>query len=115
MKATRRCFISSALGGWVTLQSDFLALSEARAASAQVYVFAISNMRPHVLQKMLESGMPGVAVSVFGRVGDFARAMDEAPPDAAVAMTPVLEALGHKADMQGMKAGSAFEEYLVLS
>src|SRR5690606_40376715 len=49
--------------------------SEARAAgSGSVYLFAITDVRPRVLQKRVEEAMPGINVSVFGRVGDFSRA-----------------------------------------
>lgn len=80
-----------------------------------MYVFAISNVRPHVLQKMLEQALPGATVNVFGRVGDFSRALEESPPDAAVALAPVLEALGHTPEVQGTHAGSAVEPCLLLS
>jgi hypothetical protein len=87
----------------------------AQAAETRVYVFAVTSIRPHVLQNLLESALPGVNVIVFGRVGDFARALEDAPPDAALAATPVLVAFGQKAEIQGLKAGSAQEDYLVLS
>ncbi len=81
----------------------------------KVYVFAVTNVRPHVLQKMLETAMPGVGVTVYGRVGDFSRALEASPPDAALAAAPVLSAFGQRPDVQGTKGGSAEEEYLLLS
>lgn len=99
----------------MTLQGGLGALEPAHAAGARVYVFAISNVRPHVLQKMLEQAMPGVTVDVFGRVGDFSRALEESPPDAAVALAPVLESLGHKPVVQGAHGGSPIEPCVILS
>jgi hypothetical protein len=90
-------------------------LSLARADESKVYVFAVTSIRPHVLQKMLETALPGMSVTVFGRVGDFSRALEEAPPDAALANSPVLAAFGQKMEIQGLKNGSAQEDYLVLS
>ena len=90
-------------------------LSLARADASKVYVFAVTSIRPHVLQKMLETALPGMSVTVFGRVGDFSRALEEAPPDAALANSPVLTAFGQNVEVQGLKSGSAQEDYLVLS
>jgi hypothetical protein len=87
----------------------------ARAEGPTVYVFAVLDLRPHVLEKMLEAAMPGVDVTVFGRVGDFSRALVDAPPDAALALAPVLTTFGLRPELQGTLAGSPLEDYLVLS
>jgi hypothetical protein len=60
-----------------------------RASVGSVYVFAVLDLRPHVLQKLLEELMPGVNVTVFGRIGDFSRALVDTPPDATLALAPV--------------------------
>jgi hypothetical protein len=90
-------------------------LPSAHAGEVKVYVFAVTSIRPHVLQKMLESALPGIGVTVFGRVGDFSRALEETPPDAALALTPVLAAFGQRTEIQGLRGGSPQEDYLVLS
>ncbi|HKO92653.1 MAG TPA: hypothetical protein VJU61_15970 [Polyangiaceae bacterium] len=89
--------------------------SLAQAAELKVYVFAVTSIRPHVLQKMLETSLPGMSVSVFGRVGDFSRALEDAPPAAALANSPVLAAFGQKPEIQGLKNNSPQEDYLVVS
>jgi hypothetical protein len=112
---TRRHLLLAALGALAGLTDVPGGPAPARAADVSVYVFAVTSIRPHVLQKMLETSMPGVSVTVFGRVGDFSRALESAPPDAALALTPVLGAFNLKADLQGTKGGSPLEDYLVLS
>ena len=101
--------------GLLAALTDVHGAGTAQAAETKVYVFAVTSIRPHVLQDLLESALPGISVTVFGRVGDFARALEDAPPDAALAATPVLAAFGQKAEIQGLKGGSPQEDYLVLS
>ncbi|MEO8179061.1 MAG: hypothetical protein ABI895_09530 [Deltaproteobacteria bacterium] len=91
------------------------AVPGAQAAEIKVYVFAVTSIRPHVLQQMLQTALPGMLVTAFGRIGDFSRALEEAPPDAAIAASPVLSAFNQKVEMQGLKASSEREDYLVLS
>jgi len=112
---TRRQALLAAMGLLAALTDVPGGTGTAQAAETKVYVFAVTSIRPHVLQKMLETALPGMSVTVFGRVGDFSRALEESPPDAALAATPVLAAFGQKAEIQGLKGGSPQEEYLVLS
>jgi hypothetical protein len=108
----RRRFLFDLLAG---AAGAAVLMPSARAEAARVYVFAILDLRPHVLEKMLEEQMPGVDVTVFGRVGDFSRALVEAPPDAALALAPVLTTFGLRPELQGTLAGSPSEEYVVVS
>jgi hypothetical protein len=112
---TRRHVLLAALGALAGLTDVHGGLTQAHAEESKVYVFAVTSIRPHILQKMLEASLPGMSVTVFGRVGDFSRALESAPPDAALAATPVLSAFSLKADIQGLKRGSPVEDYLVLS
>jgi hypothetical protein len=112
---TRRHILLAAIGLLAGLTDVHGGWPLASAADTKVYVFAVTSIRPHVLQKMLETALPGVSVTVFGRVGDFSRALEEAPPDAALANSPVLAAFGQKVEIQGLKGGSPQEDYLVLS
>ncbi|HTV23827.1 MAG TPA: hypothetical protein VMG12_34290 [Polyangiaceae bacterium] len=111
----RRRFVLELLAGAAVVQSALGPLGAARADAPTVYVFAVLDLRPHVLEKMLEAEMPGVDVTVFGRVGDFSRALVEAPPDAALALAPVLTTFGLRPELQGTLGGSPSEDYLVLS
>ncbi len=115
--ASRRSILALLVAtlAWVTAPEGDTP-SEARAAgSGSVYLFAITDVRPRVLQKRVEEAMPGINVSVFGRVGDFSRALKATPPDAAIALAPVLETFGLTPALQGVKNGEAEEAYLLLS
>jgi hypothetical protein len=80
---TRRQVLLAAMGSLAALPDVPRLSGTAQAAETKIYVFAVTSIRPHVLQTLLESALPGVSVTVFGRVGDFARALEDAPPDAA--------------------------------
>jgi hypothetical protein len=112
---TRRQVLLAAMGLLAALTDVPRFSGTAQAAETKIYVFAVTSIRPHVLQTLLESALPGVSVTVFGRVGDFARALEDAPPDAALAATPVLMAFGQNVEIQGLKGGSPQEDYLLLS
>jgi len=112
---TRRRVLLAGVGLLAGLIDARGAMPRACAAEIKVYVFAVTSIRPHVLQKMLETALPGMLVTAFGRVGDFSRALEEAPPDAVIAAAPVLTAFNQKVEIQGLKAGSAQEDYLVVS
>ena len=111
----RRRLLIELLAGVVAAEARLGEVSDARANAPTVYVFAVLDVRPHVLEKLLEAEMPGVDVTVFGRVGDFSRALVEAPPDAALSLAPVLASFGLHPALQGTLAGSALEDYLVVS
>ncbi len=113
---TRRDFCcTAALLAWSGLQPRSGLYSAALAAEGTVYVFAITDLRPHALQKMFEVAMPGLSVMAFGRVGDFSRALEATPPDGALAPAPVLESLGQNPVVQGTHGASPVEEYSILS
>lgn len=78
-------------------------------------MFPVVDIRPHALQKLMQGALPGVEVTVFGRVGDFKSALETTKPDAVIAMAPVLEYLGFTPALQGVLGGSAEEKYLLLS
>lgn len=59
--------------------------------------------------------MPGVNVTVFGKLSDFRAALEASPPSAALSPKPVLASLNRTADLQGIKAGSDAEQYLLIS
>jgi hypothetical protein len=113
--ASRRGILRAALIGCAASGLWAIPAPSAHAAQATVYVFAITDVRPRALQKMMEDEMPGTQVTVFGRVGDFSRALKASPPNAAVALAPVLSAFGQTPALQGVDAGSSVEEYLLLS
>jgi hypothetical protein len=99
----------------VLLSLSLLGETHASAGGAKVYVFAVTTARPRSLATDMETAMPGVTVTVFGRIGDFQRSIGAEPADALIAPSPVLAGLGKKADLVGSLKGAATEPYLVLS
>jgi ABC-type amino acid transport substrate-binding protein len=80
-----------------------------------VYVFPFTNMSPRTLQSLMSEAMPGVEVTVFGRVGDVRERLQSSAPDAAIAVGPVLEAFGQEVKLRGTMRGQATEPYVLLS
>jgi hypothetical protein len=98
------------------LLAALLLLSTAAWADAPtMYVFLQSTIKPGALEKALREAMPGVEVTVYGRVADFKNALETKPPDAALALRPVLEEFSLKPELQGFAGGTDSEAYVVVS
>ncbi|WP_234023475.1 hypothetical protein [Sorangium cellulosum] len=82
---------------------------------ATLYVYAVTPLRARALEQKIEESMPGVDVTVFGKLSDFKTALEANPPDAALSPRPVLTSLNRTADLQGMRAGTDAEQYLLVS
>ncbi|WP_433934293.1 hypothetical protein AB3662_07235 [Sorangium cellulosum] len=82
---------------------------------ATLYVYAVTPLRARALEQKIEDSMPGVDVTVFGKLSDFKTALETNPPNAALSPRPVLASLNRGADLQGMRAGSDAEQYLLIS
>ncbi|WP_437678680.1 hypothetical protein [Sorangium sp. So ce131] len=82
---------------------------------ATLYVYAVTPLRARALEQKIEESMPGVDVTVFGKLSDFKTALEANPPDAALSPRPVLASLNRTADLQGIKAGSDAEQYLLVA
>jgi hypothetical protein len=80
-----------------------------------LYVYAVTPLRARALEQKIEDAMPGVDVTVFGKLSDFKVALEANPPDAALSPKPVLTSLNRAADLQGTRAGSDAEQYLLVS
>lgn len=80
----------------------------------RLLVYLQSSIRPHALESSLARQMPLVDVVVVGRYRDFARELGK-NPDAALALQPVLTAHGLSIELQGTRAGSETEGYVLLS
>lgn len=94
-----------------------LLLSPPTTAGPEVtlYVYAVTPLRARALEQKIEDSMPGVDVTVFGKLSDFKTALETSPPNAALSPRPVLASLNRGADLQGMRAGSDAEQYLLIS
>ena len=80
-----------------------------------MYVYLQTELKARSLQKLIESEMSGLKVTVFGRVADFSKSIKKKPPDAVLALRPILEHAKLKTTMQGLRGGKGSEEYVVLS
>jgi hypothetical protein len=96
---------------------ELVLLQGPRTASASelvLCVFLHTQMNAHSLENLMKSALPGVVVRVFSRAKDFESGLRQ-NPDAVLSLLPVLQANGHKADVQGLRAGSPTERYVLLS
>ncbi len=82
---------------------------------ATLYVYAVTPLRARALEQKIEESMPGVDVTVFGKLSDFRTALEVNPPSAALSPKPVLASLNRNPDLQGVRAGSDAEQYLLVS
>ncbi|WP_437927775.1 hypothetical protein WMF37_00635 [Sorangium sp. So ce291] len=92
-----------------------LSPSTTAGPEATLYVYAVTPLRARALEQKIEESMPGVDVTVFGKLSDFRTALEANPPSAALSPRPVLASLNRTADLQGLKAGSDAEQYLLVS
>ncbi|WP_437726092.1 hypothetical protein [Sorangium sp. So ce861] len=105
------------LAAALLLGSCLLLLSPPLTAGpeATLYVYAVTPLRARALEQKIEEAMPGVDVTVFGKLSDFKTALEVNPPNAALSPRPVLASLNRGVDLQGLRAGSDAEQYLLVS
>jgi len=117
--ATRRVVLAVATVFLACMTALSVTLYAPKTASADgnpsLYVFVNSAQKPRTLQQNLESKMPGVTITVFGRFRDFETAIQSAQPDAVLALKPVLSELGMKATIQGLYKASPDEAYVLIA
>jgi hypothetical protein len=89
------------------------------AAAAQVrpavYVFLNTDVKSAVLEKALQSKLPDLAVTVFGRFRDFEEALSSRPPDAVLAAQPLLAARGFNPVLRGVSDGADVDSVVLVS
>jgi len=99
----------------VAVLGGVLGLAPPAAANPSLYVYLPTTQKARTLQAELEQAMPGVTVTVFGRIGDLDRALAESRPDAVLALQPVLKTRGLETHLQGVRGdGDDTELYVVL-
>ncbi len=84
------------------------------AGKPRLHVFANTDVRAQAFEKELESHMPGVDVTVFGRIRGFQQASGD-NPEAMLALKPVLDSLGLTIDLQGHRDGKPTEQYVLVA
>ena len=92
---------------------------EVTAARAQVrptvYVFLNTDVKSAVLEKALQSKLPAVAVTVFGRFRDFDEALSVRSPDAVLAVQPLLAARNLDPVLRGVSNGRDVDTFVLVS
>jgi hypothetical protein len=116
IRLTKRLICISVLGLSCMLTS-FVAGTQAQAADKpSMFVYLPSDVRPNAFQKMLNSAIPDVNVTVFGRVKDFQKNIKKQPPDAILSYRPVIDnEQGISVGLQGINKGSPNESYVLIS
>jgi hypothetical protein len=90
-------------------------VQRAEAGSApRLFAFVPAIERPRAVGEILMEGLPGVAVTAFGRFADFAAAVVSEKPEGALSLADSLQALGIAPSVQGLAGGSAQEPYVLL-
>ena len=81
-----------------------------------VFVFLPNDLRARAFEKLLSSAMPGVNITVFGRLKDFQNNIKKSPPDAVLTLRDVLEEqTGISSVLQGSEGGKTQEPYVLVS
>ena len=92
---------------------------EVTAAHAQVrptvYVFLNTDVKSAVLEKALQSKLPDLAVTVFGRFRDFEEALSSRSPDAVLAVQPLLAARNLNPVLRGVSNGRDVDTVVLVS
>lgn len=91
--------------------------SERRAEAGgapRLFAFVPAIERPRAVGEILVEGLPGVAVTAFGRFADFAAAVASEKPEGALSLADTLQSLGIAPGVQGLAGGSAQEPYVLL-
>ncbi len=81
----------------------------------RLFVFLLTTLRPHALQKNLEQELPQLSITAFGRSSDFEAALSATPPDAVLALRPVLSAHQLRPALQGYRGTASAEDYVLIS
>jgi hypothetical protein len=109
----RRGFIGVALVG-VAVTGAMRIPQASAAGSGTLHLFLHSHRTARSLEELLEAALSGVTVRAFSRAKDFVSGLSS-HPDAVLAASPVLEALGYSPTVHGLRGGEDHEPYVLLS
>ncbi len=79
-----------------------------------LFVFLQLDVKSSALEQALQRELPGLAVTVFGRLRDFQDSVATRNPDAIVAIAPLLEQAQAKPTLLGVRGGKEWEPYLLV-
>ena len=80
-----------------------------------LYVFLYTDAKSTVFERTLQMKLPEISVTVFGRFRDFEEALTARPPDAVLALDPLLQSRNLKAALHGVSNGDKTQLYVLLS
>jgi len=83
-------------------------------ARPTLFVFLQLDVKSNALEQALQKELPGLAVTVFGRLRDFQDSIASKNPDAIVAIPPLLEQAQAKPTLLGMRGGKEWEPYMLV-
>jgi hypothetical protein len=96
-----------------------VAMTPVNTAVAQIrpsiYVFLNTDVKAAVLHKALQSQLPELSVTVFGRFRDFEEALSNSAPDAVLAVQPLLAARGMSPVLRGVSNGRDVDSVMLVS
>ena len=112
--------VTAVLGAVLTLVLGGLvggrAVPDARADERPTLaVFLPADVKSGVIEKALQSHLPGLSVVVYGRFRDFELELTGHRPDAVMALEPLLVAQHIPAVLRGFSEGRDSEKYVLLS
>jgi hypothetical protein len=87
----------------------------AAADRPSLYVFLHTDVKSTVLERTLQVKLPELEVTVFGRFRDFEAALAAKPPDAVLALEPLLASRSLKASLRGVSNGDKSQRFVLLS
>jgi hypothetical protein len=116
-RATRRRTRFAAVAGLAALLIGGIFASARMFAADRpsLYVFLYTDAKSTVFERTLQLKLPEISVTVFGRFRDFEESLTARPPDAVLALEPVLQARNMKAALQGVSNGDKTQHYVLLS
>jgi hypothetical protein len=81
----------------------------------RLFAFVPAVERPRAVGEILSEGLPGLAVTTFGRFADFSAAIASEKPEGALSLADTLRVLGMAVGLQGVAGGSPSEPYVLLA
>jgi hypothetical protein len=80
-----------------------------------LYVFLYTDAKSTVFERTLQTKLPEISVTVFGRFRDFEESLTARPPDAVLALEPLLQSRNLKAVLHGVNNGDKTQHYVLMS
>jgi hypothetical protein len=112
MRARLALSLAIVLVGATLVSSPTAATQDVRPS---LYVFLNTDVKSTVLERALRSKLPELTVTVFGRFRDFEDALASKPPDAVLAIQPVLAARKLDPVLRGVSNGRDTDTVVLVS